>query len=103
MVETLISPTSTTTSTKAMELMTSIVSSATSEATSTMETTPTLAMTTLSVSASIVSTVATARMEEEGGKDKIKEFAFSKQVGIVLEKGKKFFLGRKEGNPKLLR
>ena len=35
-------------------------------------------------------------------KGKVKEFPFSKQVGIVLERENKFFLGRKEGNPKLL-
>ena len=27
---------------------------------------------------------------------------FFKQVGVVLERENKFFLGRKEGNPKLL-
>ena len=33
-------------------------------------------------------------------KGEVKKFPFFKQVGFVLESGNKFFLGRKEGNPK---
>ena len=47
--------------------------------------------------------MATVGMEEEGDEvGKVKEFLFSKQEGVVLEGENEFFLGRKEGDPKLL-
>ena len=50
-------------------------------------------------SVSTVEMVVTAWREEvEYKKGKVKEFRFFKQVGFVLERGNKFFLGRKEGN-----
>ena len=42
---------------------------------------------------------------ERGKEDKkgnVKKFPLSKQVGVALERENKFFLGRKEGNPKFL-
>ena len=54
----------------------------------------------------VVTKVATLmkawREREEDKKGKVKKSPFSKQVGFVLERENKFFLGRKEGNPKLL-
>ena len=43
------------------------------------------------------------REEEEDKKGKVKKSSFFKQVGVVLESENKFFLGMKEGDPKLLR
>ena len=40
--------------------------------------------------------------EEEDEKGKVKGFPLFKQLGVVLERENKFFLGRKEGNFKLL-
>ena len=40
--------------------------------------------------------------EEEDEKGKVKGFPLFEQLGIVLERENKFFLGRKEGNFKLL-
>ena len=46
---------------------------------------------------------ATAEMEkEEDEEGKVKEFPFSKQEGVVLESENKFFLARREDDPKLL-
>ena len=45
-------------------------------------------------------TVKKEREDDENGK--VKGLPFSKQVGFGLEKENKFFLGRKEGNFKLL-
>ena len=41
--------------------------------------------------------------EKEDEKGKVKGFPFDKQVEVVVERENKFFLGRKEGNSKLLR
>ena len=46
--------------------------------------------------------VTTWKEEEEDKKGKVKKFPFSKQADVVLESENKFFLGRKEGDPKLL-
>ena len=46
--------------------------------------------------------VTTWREEEEDKKGKLKKSPFSKQVGVVLESENKFFLRKKEGDPKLL-
>ena len=50
----------------------------------------------------MATTVTTGREKEENEEGKVKEFYFSKQVEVVLERENKFFLVRKEGNPKLL-
>ena len=47
-------------------------------------------------------TTTTGIKEEEYEKGKVTNFPFSKKEGVVLESENKFFLGRKEGNPKLL-
>ena len=50
-----------------------------------------------------VEETATVEMDEEEDKNyKIKGFPLSKQVEVVLKRENKFFLGRKEENPKLL-
>ena len=68
--------------------------------------TSTVSVTMESKAAVVVATslmTVTAKMEEEDDEEgKVKKFPFSKQVGVVLERENKFFLGRKEGNPKLL-
>ena len=46
--------------------------------------------------------VMTWREEEEDKRIIVKRSSFSKLVGVVLKRENKFFLGRKEGNPKLL-
>ena len=46
--------------------------------------------------------VTVGREKEEDKEGKVKEFSFSKQVGVVLKRENKFFLGRKEGNPSCL-
>ena len=40
--------------------------------------------------------------KEEDEEGKVKEFLFSKQEGVVLESENKFFLARREDDPKLL-
>ena len=58
---------------------------------------------TMATSETVESTAATAEgREEEDKKGKVKEFSLSKTVGVFLERENKFFLGIKEGNPKLL-
>ena len=49
----------------------------------------------------VTMTTMVEREKEEDKKGKMKKFHFSKQVGFVLERENKFFLGRKERNPKL--
>ena len=57
----------------------------------------------VATSETVESTTAMAEgREEEDEEGKVKEFSLSKQVGVVLERENKFFLGMKEGNPKLL-
>ena len=68
-------------------------------ATSTMSTTVASSATRAAV---VEETVTVEMKEEEDKKGKVKGFPLSKQVGVVLERENKFFLGRKEENPKLL-
>ena len=77
-----------------LAMSTSIVAS------TTVTTVSTMSRTTSATASSAV--VTTLREEEECEKGKVKEFPFSKQVGFVFERENKFFLEKKEGNPKLL-
>ena len=108
---TVVSVTPMTTSTIVAVSMTSIASLTTSKAASTVavassanmaEMAPVVATLTMVVSTAVVETTTVGMEEEEDQESKVKKFPFSKQEGVVLECENRFFLGRKEGDSKLL-
>ena len=85
----------TATATTLTAIVTTLIATAaalTSTATTLTSTSPAVA----SIEETTVATMVTVGREKEEDKEgKVKEFFFSKQVGVVLERKNKFFLGRK--------